>query len=103
MAGNTPLFRWHELDRREVIVAGPRNSTILVGKPIGRELGELRSFAWQVFGSGGLVLALGLIGGWWISRSITRPIATIAETASAISASNLSRRIEMPGIDDEPV
>ncbi|MCH8189178.1 MAG: HAMP domain-containing protein, partial [Proteobacteria bacterium] len=46
---------------------------------------------------------VGLAGGWLISRSITRPIAAIARTASEISASNLSRRIETAGIDQELV
>ena len=98
-----PTFRWQSDERRESYLAGPRGSVILVGKPIGRDLAELRAFAWQTLATGAGVLAIGLAGGWIISRSITRPIAAISQTASAISASNLSRRIETPGIDLELV
>jgi heavy metal sensor kinase len=84
-------------------MAGARDTRILVGKPLGRELAELRTFAWQLIGSGLLVLGIGLAGGWIFSRSITRPIASIARTASAISANNLSRRIDTSEIDVELV
>lgn len=96
-----PVFRWQQDGRREVFLLGPRGAVILVGKALGRELGELRTLAWQTLGTGIFVLAVGLAGGWIISRSITRPIAAISQAASAISASNLSRRIETSGIDQE--
>ena len=96
-----PGFRFQPRGRREAFLTGPAGTLILVGKPIARELNELQTFAWQTFGSGALVLAVGLFGGWVISRSITRPIAEISRTASAISASNLSGRIHTPGIDLE--
>ncbi len=96
-----PVFRWQRDGRREVFLLGPRGTVILVGKSLGRELGELRTLAWQTLGTGIFVLAVGLAGGWMISRSITRPIAAISEAASAISASNLSRRIDTSGIDQE--
>jgi two-component system, OmpR family, sensor kinase len=102
-SGNPPGFRWRQTDQREMLLLGPRGTLILVGKPATRELAELRAFAWRLLGSGTLVLAVGLAGGWIISRSITRPIAAISRTASAISASNLSRRIETSGIDEELV
>jgi heavy metal sensor kinase len=101
--GTPAIFRWQSPARREAILAGPRGTMILVGKPIDRELGELRAFAWQTVATGLMVLAVGLIGGWITSRSITRPIATISQTASAISASNLSRRIQTPDVDQELV
>ncbi len=68
-----------------------------------RELAELRWFAWRLIASGAVVLVIGLAGGWLISRSITRPIAAIAGTASEISARNLARRIETTHIDRELV
>lgn len=100
-AGNPPGFRWREGDLREALLLGPRGTLILVGKPAGRELAELRMLAWQIVGSGLVVLAAGLAGAWLISRSITRPIAAIAGTASEISATNLARRIETSHIDRE--
>lgn len=99
-AATSPLLRWQRGDR-QAFMAGPRGSVILVGKPMGRELAELRSFAWQTAGTGFIVLAIGLAGGWIVSRSIARPIAAIAHTASSISAANLSQRIETHDIDQE--
>lgn len=99
--GFPPGFRWREPDRRELVVSGPRGSTILVGKPCGRELAEMRRLAWRLFGGGILVMVVGLAGGWLISRSITQPIQAIATTASEISARNLARRIETSGLDQE--
>jgi heavy metal sensor kinase len=52
-------------------------------------------------GTGVAVLAIGLIGGWWTSRRIVRPIASIAATASRISADNLSERIDPQRVDNE--
>jgi two-component system OmpR family sensor kinase len=101
--GFPPGFRWSPGDLRETVVAGPRGTTILVGKPVGRELAELRWFAWRLLASGGVLLTVGLAGGWLISRSITRPINAIALTASEISARNLARRIELSGLDQELV
>jgi heavy metal sensor kinase len=101
--GLPPGFRWREPDRREIVVNGPRGSTILVGKPFGRELAEMRRLAWRLFGGGVLVMVVGLAGGWFISRSITQPIQSIAATASEISAHNLARRIETAGLDKELV
>jgi heavy metal sensor kinase len=103
-AGDDPAgFRWQTPDRRELSQVGPHGELVLVGKPAGRELAELRTLAWQLAASGLAVLAVGLAGGWLISRSITRPIAAISRTASEISATNLSRRIDTVGIDAELV
>src|SRR5438552_2430100 len=65
------------------------------------EQAELWAFAWQLAGAGVLVLAAGLAGGWLISARILRPVAAIAATASAISATNLSERIDPAAVDRE--
>jgi heavy metal sensor kinase len=88
---------------REALMRGPQGTVILVGKPIAREMNELASFAWRLAGSGSLALAVGLAGGWLISRSIVRPIDRISRTAATISATNLSGRIESAHLDDELV
>ena len=80
---------------------GPMRTRILVGKSVRREEDELRGFAWQLAAAGGLVLAVGLSGGWWISGRILRPVAAIATTASAISETNLSQRIDTSQVDRE--
>jgi heavy metal sensor kinase len=95
-------FRQRALER-EAYQRGPHGTLILVGKPMARELNELATFAWRLAGTGCLTLAIGLAGGWAISRSIVRPIARISETAEAISARNLSGHIETARLDSELV
>ena len=44
---------------------------------------------------------LGLIGGWAVSARILRPLDAIAKTASVVSATHLSERIDVQRIDGE--
>jgi heavy metal sensor kinase len=86
---------------REAELLGPHRTRILVGGPIGKVQAELRAFAWQLAGAGAVVLAVGLAGGWLLSARILRPLAAISSTASAISATNLSERIDPEKVDRE--
>jgi signal transduction histidine kinase len=86
---------------RERITHGPLDTMILVGRPIERVESELSALIWQLIFSGAAVLAIGLIGGWILSRQILRPIAAIATTASRISADNLHERIDPATVDRE--
>jgi heavy metal sensor kinase len=86
---------------REMVRMGPRNTRILVGQPVGREQADLWAFAGQLAAAGAVVLAVGLVGGWVISARILRPVAAISATASAISATNLSERIDPAQVDVE--
>ena len=86
---------------RDVAILGPRAARILVGTGIEKELGDLRLFAWQLAGAGGLALGLGMLGGWWLSSRIVRPIRAISATAASISAADLSRRIDPAAVEDE--
>ncbi|HEX4590234.1 MAG TPA: ATP-binding protein, partial [Gemmataceae bacterium] len=61
----------------------------------------LNRFAWQLAAAGAAVLAVGLAGGWLASARILRPLARISRTASAISATNLSERIDTGKVDRE--
>jgi heavy metal sensor kinase len=83
------------------VALGPHGTQILVRRTATRELAELRSFAWLLVLAGAGVLAIGLAGGFAISRQIFRPIAAISATASAISASDISGRIDFVDIDQE--
>ncbi len=86
---------------REALLAGPHRSRILVGRSARPERAELAAFAWQLAGVGVVVLAVGLAGGWLVSARILRPVAAISATASAISATNLSERIDPRAVDRE--
>jgi two-component system, OmpR family, sensor kinase len=86
---------------REVMVHGPFGITVLVGKSMRSEETALRQLRWRLLGAGVGVLAIGLCGGWLLSKRVTRPIRAISETARAISASDLSRRIAATEADSE--
>jgi heavy metal sensor kinase len=97
-----PRLLWHTRNGHRVLaMTGPMRTQILVGKPDRRERDELRAFAWQLAGAAAVVLAVGLAGGWLVSARILRPVAAIANTASGISATNLSKRIDTDGVDLE--
>ena len=86
---------------REVWMRGPRNTSIVVGRSVAREWNDLQAFAWQIVGVGAAVLLVGLAGGFWLSARIFRPIAAMSAAAEAISATNLSARIETADVDVE--
>jgi two-component system OmpR family sensor kinase len=88
---------------RLAYLRGPGHTTLVVGKPAAREFNELRTLAWQLSLGGLAALGLGLVGGWWVSARVLKPISAISSTAAAISAANLSERIETADIDRELV
>ncbi len=85
---------------REVISVTPVE-TILVGRRIAPELSELRRVAWGLIAVGGVVLLLGLAGGWWIATRAIHPITDISATAVKIAAGDLSQRINVADTDNE--
>jgi heavy metal sensor kinase len=89
-----PVFRTRGL-QREVIVQGPYLVHVLVGKSLASEQSQLFYLRWELFGGGLAVMLIGLCGGWWLSVRATRPIEAISKTAREISASDLSKRVEV--------
>lgn len=79
----------------------PRGECILVGRDIGWELAEMHWFAWLLVAGGGLVLLLGLTGGWWVSTRALRPIADISAAAVKISTGDLTQRIHTTDTSSE--
>jgi heavy metal sensor kinase len=59
------------------------------------ELRELRLVALNLVLVGGVILLLGLTGGWWLAGRAIRPIEDISATAARISDGDLSRRISL--------
>jgi heavy metal sensor kinase len=84
-----------------LILPGPFGVRILVGKSLYSEEMTLHHLRWRLLGAGIAVMAIGLCGGWLLSRRATRPIQRISETAKAISASDLSRRITVEETESE--
>ncbi len=106
-----PETTWTQIDRpveyrsrgriREVLLRGPGDTLIIVGRDIHHLLERLDSWLIQLILTGLGVLSLGLIGGWWLSGKTIRPIQQISHTADQITAANLSERIATEGMDDE--
>jgi two-component system, OmpR family, sensor kinase len=87
--------------RREVTVAGRDGLTILVGQHTRKVLERLRELLGVTVGVGAAVLALALAGGWFLASRALGPVRRISETASSISASSLSQRIDVARTENE--
>ncbi len=61
-------------------------------------LDQLRTYA---FGALGLLFVGSLFVGWFVAGLVLRPVGRITEVAKDIEATDLSRRIELDGPDDE--
>ena len=106
-----PETTWTQIDRpieyrsrgpvREVLLRGPGDTLIIVGRDIHHIIDRLDNWLIQLVLTGLGVLALGLIGGWWLSGRTIRPIQQISQTAGQITAANLNERIATDDMDDE--
>ena len=86
---------------REMFQTLPPGETVRVGCTIAPELKELRLVALRLAGVGGVILLLGLTGGWWIAARAIRPIEAISGTAVKISAGDMSQRINIADTESE--
>ena len=86
---------------RELAHAAPGRGVVLVGHSFAEELAGLQLLAWELAGAGGIILLLGLTGGWWVATRSIRPIEDISATAVKISAGDLSQRISAADTDSE--
>lgn len=86
---------------RECLRFTPPGECLLVGRDIRDELADLHRLAWLLAGAGGVVLLLGLAGGWWVSTRALRPIRDISAAAARISGTDLTQRIRTADTDSE--
>lgn len=86
---------------REAWMRGPNNTRIVVGKSIARERRSLHAFAWRLLGIGVTVLIVGMSGGYLLAARIFRPIAAMSAAAAAMSATDMSARIDTRRVDVE--
>jgi two-component system, OmpR family, sensor kinase len=92
----------HRLGERQFFVKRlPSGEKILVGASIAPELRELKLTALRLAGLGGVILLLGLLGGWWFVGRSLKPILEISSTAVKISAGDLSQRISVAETQSE--
>ena len=99
-AGTTRRHRTRD-HWREAYQLTEMRDCVLVGRDISTDLARLRNQAWGLAAAGGLVLLLGLGGGWLFVGVSLRPLRDIGATARRISDGNLSERIPASAMDRE--
>ncbi len=99
--GEDSFYIRQEGPRREIVLAGPEKSLVVVGVSIRREIAELDTLAMSLLGTGLAVLVAALAGGWFVAKKAIGPIGAISAAAESISASNLSRRIDVASTETE--
>jgi signal transduction histidine kinase len=87
--------------RRELLLSGPEDSVVIVGQDVRPQFGQLQWLVTQLLAIGLAVLAVGLLGGWWLAGRAIRPIEQISQTAKGIEASKLSERFNVEATDTE--
>ncbi len=88
-------------ERHEVLLRGPGDTVIVVGRDVHHQLDRLTHWLVQLILIGIGVMALGLIGGWWLVGNAIRPIEQISQTAAKISGTNLTERVDTSVMDTE--
>jgi heavy metal sensor kinase len=96
-----PAPAWTQDGFREIANHTPSDETVVVGCAIEPQRRELKLTAVNLTVMGGLVLLVGLAGGWWLVGRALRPIAEISSTATKISAGDLSQRINTAEAESE--
>lgn len=101
LSGNTPAASSHyrTLVREETLDG--QKFRIKVAAPLeGTEL-TLRRLREVLLWSMPLVLLIGSLGGYWMSRRALRPVDAITRAAQSIGIENLSKRLDVPAAGDE--
>jgi heavy metal sensor kinase len=83
------------------MLLGLRGTRILVAQSTTRLKNELSALRWQLAAAGGIVLIVGLGGGWLVAARTLRPIEVISATASSITARSLTGRIDDQKVPSE--
>jgi heavy metal sensor kinase len=87
--------------RREVVVAGPKECRVIVGRDTAAARGELTGFLSAVLGAGVATLLLALAGGWLLVGRVLGPVRRMTDTAGRISETNRSERIDVGRTESE--
>jgi heavy metal sensor kinase len=87
--------------RREVVLAGPSGTLILVSRDLSDLQAAVRSLGLASAGVGALAALLSLACGWFLAGRALAPIARINETARAMAEGQLSARIPIDRTETE--
>jgi signal transduction histidine kinase len=79
----------------------PGGYRLLVGRDVTRFRTMESFFGYGLLGASGTILLLGVLSGWMVRRALLSEVQGISQTASAIVAGDLSRRLAIRGGADE--
>ena len=72
---------------------------------VGQDVSEAEAYVFRIvralWGAGGLVVILGLVGGVIFSRNVNRSVAGLNSTLVAVQGGDLRARVELRGTEDE--
>ena len=88
-------------NNREVVVRAPGRTVIVVGQGAARQRAAINRLALTLVVSGTAVMAIGLVGAWWLTGRAIKPIKSLSDTAESITAANLKNRINVEKLDTE--
>ncbi len=92
---------WQSGAGREHARPGPAGSLVLVGQGTQEERERLSRLLTIIVAVGGVVLVLTIVAGWFLTGRALAPIARISDAAAAVSASNLTARIDVAEMETE--
>jgi two-component system heavy metal sensor histidine kinase CusS len=84
------------------VVGGPTGPLVLcVAASLAPSARALRELVWVFLTIGPLALACTVGGGYWLARKALAPVDRMTATAAEITATQLDRRLDEPGPEDE--
>lgn len=86
---------------REIFIRGPHKTLICVGRSVPDEQARMNQLTLILVSTGATVFAIGMLGGWWLSRRAISPIEQMSKTAEEIQSNTLSQRVDVNGFDTE--
>ncbi len=89
---------------REVIIGtkgGPTGLAIQAARSLDQHDRSMRQLLFVMFGAGAPALLLAVVGGYFLASRSLAPVDRLSAEASAIHASDLSKRLPVPIADDE--
>lgn len=88
-------------DARELVLDGPANSRVMVGRRLTEVNAAVRSLGVTIAAVASVILLLSFAGGWFLAGRALAPIARISGTAGAMAGGDLSARIPVEDTDSE--
>lgn len=88
-------------DRREVVVTGPEETLVLVGRDLSRVRSEVQSLALAIVPVGLVAVGLSFMSGWLLAGRALAPIARMSRTARAMADGEFDARVPVDRTESE--